>query len=92
MPQEDRYLCPMCQMGRLHLRLVTYVHVYNATLVSVPNMPAWECDFCHAVEYDAESLQRVEALVGQAGPPPNRHRIRPKPSLRAKPRAYPAED
>jgi YgiT-type zinc finger domain-containing protein len=91
MTHHDCYPCPICQVGRLHLRLVTYVNLYDRTLVSVPNTPAWECDFCHTVEYDSESLQRIEALVGQAGPPPNRHRARPKQSLRSKHRAYPVE-
>ncbi len=91
MSHDDRYLCPICHVGRLHLRLVTYVNVYHHTLVSVPNTPAWACDFCHTIEYDTESVQRIEALVGQAGPPPNRHRARPQHHLRSKPRAYSVE-
>ncbi len=91
MSQENHYTCPHCQIGHLHLRLVTYVQIYNGTLVSVPNTPAWACDFCHTIEYDDESLTRIEALVGQAGPPPNRHRARQSQDLRAKHRAYPAE-
>ncbi len=92
MREKDQNVCPHCQIGRLHLRLLTYVHVYNGTLVSVPNTPAWECDFCHTTDYDNNALMRIEALVGQAGPPPNRHRPRPKPELRNKHRAYSVEN
>ena len=68
MHREDHPPCPICQVGRLHLRLVTYIHVYDSTLVSVPNTPAWECDFCHTQQYDTHSVQRIEALIDQAGP------------------------
>lgn len=91
MHREDHPPCPVCQVGRLHLRLVTYVHVYDATLVSVPNTPAWECDFCHSLEYDTHTVQRIEALIDQAGPPPNHHRTRPRTGLIAKPPALPPE-
>ncbi len=78
--------CPICQIGRSRLKLVTFTEVYGRTLVSVPNTPAWACDFCHAVQYDSAAISRIEALVGQAGPPPNRNRRHPvssrqKPSL-----------
>ncbi len=74
MSVQDSSPCPHCLVGRMHLRLITYVHVYNDTMVSVPNTPAWKCDFCHAVEYDVDALMRIEALVGEAGPPPNHYR------------------
>ncbi|GAB4569687.1 MAG: hypothetical protein Kow0077_02630 [Anaerolineae bacterium] len=69
-------LCPVCQVGRLQPRNVTYTQLYGQTLVSVPNTPAHVCDFCHAVEYDAEAVSRVELLVGHSGPPPNRSQAR----------------
>lgn len=86
MHEHDRLPCPFCQIGRSRLKLVTFTQVYGRTLVSAPNTPAWECDFCHAIQYDSGAISRIEALVGQAGPPPNRSRqrpisLRPKPSL-----------
>lgn len=91
MQREDHPPCPVCQVGRLHLRLVTYTHVYDATLVSVPNTPAWKCDFCHTLQYDTHSVQRIEALIDQAGPPPNRHPSQPRTRVAAKPSALPPE-
>ena len=73
MHSKESNVCPNCLVGRMRLRLVTYVHVYGRTLVSVPNTPAWECDQCHAREYNRDTVLRIETLVGQAGPPPNRH-------------------
>lgn len=91
MQRENPLPCPACQVGRLHLRLVTYSHVYGETLVSVPNTPAWECDVCHTLQYDTHSVQRIEALIDQAGPPPNRHHSRPRTRVTAKPPAVPPE-
>ncbi len=88
---HDPLTCPACMVGRLQQRRITYVHVYNGTLVSVPNMPAWQCDFCRAIEYDTDSLQRIDALVGHSGPPPNRHPRQKGPGIVAKPRAFPPE-
>ncbi len=84
MPDSDTTICPLCQVGRRHLRLVTYSQVYNGTLVSVPNTPAWECDTCRATTIDDHAILRIEALVGQAGPPPNRHRKRPAVDTRSR--------
>ena len=61
----------------MDLRLTAYVRQYGATLISVPNTPAWICDVCHERQFDSASIQRIESLVGQAGPPPNRYRPTP---------------
>ncbi|MBN2471125.1 MAG: YgiT-type zinc finger protein [Anaerolineae bacterium] len=77
MQENENTTCPFCQIGRAQLKLVTFSQVYGRTLVSVPNTPAWECDFCHVIQYDTGAISRIEALVGQAGPPPNRSRQHP---------------
>lgn len=74
MLRNDHFICPTCHMGHLDLRLTTYVQQYGETLISVPNTPAWVCDVCHDRQFDTASIQRIELLVGQAGPPPNRYR------------------
>src|SRR5260221_5429514 len=96
---NDHFVCPVCHLGHLDLRLTVYVRMFVETLIHVPNMPAWECDVCHHRQFEPASIQRIEALVGQAGPPPNRYRPRdvqpthpielgtkPKPQKAAKPR------
>lgn len=65
--------CPRCGVGRFRLALSTYVRMYGATLITVPNLPAWECDICHHRDYDSEVVQQIEVLISPAGPPPNRY-------------------
>src|SRR3954471_10015976 len=78
MLRNEDFICPVCHMGHLDLKLTTYVSQYGETLISVPNTPAWVCDVCHERQFDPSSIQRIELLIGQAGPPPNRYRPRPK--------------
>ena len=65
--------CPSCQVGQLKMTQSTYVHVYEGTLVHIPNVTTWKCDVCGLSFYDPSLLRRVEILVGEAGPPPNRY-------------------
>jgi YgiT-type zinc finger domain-containing protein len=76
--------CPVCRLGRLESRSRVYLRRFGNTLVSVPNTPAWECDVCHYRQFDPTSIQRIEVLVGQAGPPPNRYKSTPVEPLEAK--------
>jgi len=55
----------------------TYIRLYGATLVHAPDVPAWRCDACRLVIFDQPALDRIELLVGQAGPPPNVAAARP---------------
>lgn len=70
----DQLVCPVCHVGRMSPRLTTYIRQFGETIINVPNTPALECDVCHAREFDPEAVQRIEMLVGQAGPPPNHFR------------------
>ncbi len=66
--------CPHCNIGHLHPKRLTYVQVYNGTLVHIPNVPARRCDVCGQVFFNTEKLRQFEVTIGQAGLPPNRHR------------------
>jgi YgiT-type zinc finger domain-containing protein len=72
--------CPACQMGRLNLIRTTYTHIYDDTLIQVPNIAAWKCDVCGEIFYDPDAVRRIEVLIGEAGPPPNRHIPAPAPT------------
>ncbi len=65
--------CPQCNIGRLHPKHLTYVQVYNGTLVHIPNVPARQCDVCGQVFFDMGKLRQFEVMLGQAGVPPNLH-------------------
>lgn len=73
MAVTDHYTCPTCRLGHMDLKLKVYLGQYGGTLISVPNTPAWVCDTCRSSQFDPESIRRIEMLVGQAGPPPNRY-------------------
>lgn len=55
----------------------TYIRLYGQTLVHAPDVPAWQCDACRLVIFDQPALDRIELLVGEAGPPPNVAAARP---------------
>ena len=74
---NDQVICPYCHLGHMTPRMAVYVRQFGETLVNVPNTPAWECDVCHHRQFDPASVQRIEMLVGQAGPPPNHYRPAP---------------
>ncbi|WP_119067613.1 YgiT-type zinc finger protein [Aggregatilinea lenta] len=65
--------CPSCGVGLLKSAQTVYVQVYNGTLVSAPNVPAWICDVCGLTLFDSTALQNIEFMIGESGPPPNRH-------------------
>lgn len=69
--------CPSCGVGHLSLTQTVYVQVYDGTLVSAPNVPAWVCDVCGLTLFDSAALQNIEFMIGESGPPPNRHLARP---------------
>lgn len=75
---NDQVMCPYCHLGHMRAQMVVYTRQFAETLVNVPNTPAWECDVCHHRQFDPTSVQRIEMLVGQAGPPPNRYRPVPE--------------
>lgn len=74
MASQESIVCPVCHIGHIELHVTTYIQLYGETLICVPNTPAWTCDVCHERQYDPSSLQRIDMLVGQDGPPPNRYR------------------
>ncbi len=64
--------CPACQIGHLQAARTPYVRVYEGTLVNVPDVLSWRCDVCGTAFYDSDTVRRLEVLIGEAGPPPNR--------------------
>lgn len=65
--------CNICQIGLLQPTQATYTRLINGTLIQVPNTPAWRCDVCGEIVFAPEVEQRIDLLVGEAGPPPNEH-------------------
>ncbi len=97
MHPNDNFICPSCHLGHLDLKLTTYVRQYGETMICVPNTPGWTCDVCHFCQFDPSAVQRIEVLIGQAGPPPNRYQPpnraikRPEKRAEQQPKAAPAK-
>jgi len=75
-------VCPVCQLGHLNPVRTVLVRLYGDTLVQVPNSPAARCDVCRELFFDEAVLRRLDGLIGESGPPPNRHvpPIQPPPA------------
>jgi|SRR5579859_3930719 len=73
-PFYEVLVCPECHIGRLSPTRTTYVHQYGETMISIPNIPAWRCDVCHACQYDDQPIGWLETIIiGQSNLPPNRY-------------------
>ncbi|MBL8119407.1 MAG: hypothetical protein JNJ78_17870 [Anaerolineae bacterium] len=64
MSHSSAYPCPNCQIGLCQPGITTYVCLFNGMLVSVPDMPVWCCDICQHQEFDHETINNLEALLG----------------------------
>lgn len=73
MSESVHDFCPKCMVGSLQPVLTGFTGVLHGSFVSVPAMPALQCDVCGLIEYSPVALSQLEALFGQqrpsAGPP-----------------------
>ncbi len=83
---QENWTCPNCHLGRLSPKVRTFVHQYEETMLCVPATPGWECDVCHVIQFDPIAIQRIETLIGQAGPPPNHYQPLMRPARRTEKR------
>lgn len=93
--QSDQlFPCVECQAGQMHRHLVVYYTWIGDDLITVPDFPAWVCDFCGRREYDMSALSQLSLILSpNAGSATNRARRRqPHPRPKAKnPRASKSE-
>lgn len=78
----------------MHRHNVAYYTWIGDDLITVPDFPAWVCDFCGRREYDMSALNQLSLILSpNAGSATNRHRrLHPRPRLKAKtPRASKTE-
>lgn len=87
MQSNEHFICPNCHLGHLDLKLTTYVRQYGETMICAPNTPCWVCDVCQSRQFEPSSIQRLELLIGPAGPPPNRYQSANRAAKRAEKRA-----
>lgn len=56
--------CPRCMIGRLQNKSTTYLRLYRGMVLSVPDTPAYVCDYCGFYEFDLAALQSIQSLIG----------------------------
>ncbi len=57
--------CEYCHIGHYELSYSPYVHWYNGKIMVIPNAPAYSCDICGHMEYDAGFLQKLNHLLNR---------------------------
>jgi YgiT-type zinc finger domain-containing protein len=57
-------ICPRCQVGHLQVSHVTFTHLLNGHVLSIPNAPALICDMCEQREYDPLWLAEIKQVTG----------------------------
>ena len=55
--------CHECQAGQMHREYVVYYTWIGDDLITVPDFPAWVCDFCGRREYDVHALNRLTLIL-----------------------------
>jgi YgiT-type zinc finger domain-containing protein len=88
--KPDSYQCTECQAGMMHLQHITYFTWLNEELVTVPNFPAWVCDFCGRREYDPRAISWLVTMLNPDAGKNAGSKRRPRPTLRRRngPRAF----
>jgi YgiT-type zinc finger domain-containing protein len=56
--------CEVCHIGTRRPRRTTVTYWLGGELVLMPNVPVGVCDVCGDVEYETESIARLEMLLG----------------------------
>jgi YgiT-type zinc finger domain-containing protein len=57
-------ICPVCHVGKLLERTVTYSQVYEGQFIVIPNVRALVCDVCGEKVFDHIVLGRLYGLLG----------------------------
>ena len=60
----DYLSCPMCHVGKLQERYVTYSQIFEGHLVVINHVPAMVCDVCGERILDRDVLARLSGLLG----------------------------
>jgi YgiT-type zinc finger domain-containing protein len=71
--------CTECQAGMMQVRYITYFTWLGDELISVPNFPAWICDFCGRREYDERAISWLSMLLSPNAGKPTSKVKRPVP-------------
>ncbi len=77
----ETFPCNECQAGVMHLDHMTYFTWLGEELVTVPNFPAWVCDFCGRREFDTRAIAWLTTLLNPDTGKPSAARRRQRPPV-----------
>ena len=58
-------ICPVCHIGKLQTKKITYTQVFEGRFIVIPNVVAQVCDVCGEKVFDRETLSRLSGLLNQ---------------------------
>lgn len=56
--------CEICHIGTRRPQKTTYTVWVDGQLILLPNVVAWVCDMCADAEYESETIEWLELLLG----------------------------
>lgn len=64
--------CELCRIGRCQPTAAPYIYWVNKRVLVLPNAPAYLCDICGQLHYDAYFLNTLDILLREleSGLPP----------------------
>lgn len=61
-------ICPVCHVGKLKKRQITFTNKFEGQLLVVPNVSALICDVCGETVIDQEILRHLSGLLDTQNP------------------------
>jgi len=58
--------CFECQVGHMVERQVAHAIWMEDALIMVPDFPAWVCDVCGRLEFDARAINRLNLVLNSS--------------------------
>ncbi len=55
--------CPICHIGSMRKRQVTYTQMHEGQLVVIQRVPALVCDFCGEKWFDTKTVDGLQQLL-----------------------------
>ena len=76
--------CQICRIGRFQPTQAAYMRIVQQQAVTIPNAPAFKCDVCNEVFFEAQFVQKIDYLLEQK-PQPQTHSTLNQPYFEERP-------
>jgi len=61
---DSENMCPLCHVGKLHVKTTTFTQVFDGQVIVMPNIPALVCDMCGERTMAQDTLLSLSGLLG----------------------------